>query len=61
MNMSELIRKRRSVRTFDGTPLREEDAAAILEFASRAENPFGLPIGIIGQSGNTNTIRVETV
>ena len=44
MKMSDLIRKRRSVRTFDGTPLREEDADAILEFASRVENPFGLPV-----------------
>ncbi|MBP5294207.1 MAG: nitroreductase [Lachnospiraceae bacterium] len=44
MNMSDLIRKRRSVRTFDGTPLRKEDAEAILAFASKVENPFDLPI-----------------
>ena len=44
MNMTELIRSRRSVRTFDGTPLREEDAARILEFAGKVENPYELPI-----------------
>ena len=44
MNMTESIRSRRSVRTFDGTPLREEDAASILAFAGKVENPFELPI-----------------
>ncbi len=45
MRMEELIRGRRSVRTFDGTPLREEDASRILDFAEKVENPFELPIG----------------
>ena len=44
MSMQELIRSRRSVRTFDGKPLREEDAASILAFAGKVENPYGLPI-----------------
>ena len=44
MTTMELIRHRRSVRTFDGTPLRAEDAEAILAFAQKAENPWGLPI-----------------
>ncbi len=44
MNMQELIRSRRSVRTFDGTPLRDEDAASILAFAEKVENPYELPI-----------------
>ena len=44
MSMQELIRSRRSVRTFDGRPLREEDAAAILAFAGKVENPYELPI-----------------
>ncbi len=44
MNMTEMIRSRRSVRTFDGTPLREEDAASILTFAGKVENPYELPI-----------------
>ena len=44
MTTMELIRHRRSVRTFDGRPLREEDAGRILAFAKEAENPWGLPI-----------------
>ena len=44
MKMTESIRSRRSVRTFDGTPLREEDAAGILAFAGKVENPYELPI-----------------
>lgn len=44
MNMEELIRSRRSVRTFDGTPLKEEDAAGILAFAGKVENPYEIPI-----------------
>ena len=44
MRMEELIRSRRSVRTFDGTPLREEDAARILDYAGKVKNPYELPI-----------------
>ena len=44
MNTLEMIRKRRSVRTFDGTPLRKEDADRILEFAGKLENPYDIPI-----------------
>ena len=44
MTTMELIRTRRSVRTFDGAPLRQEDADRILAFSREAENPYGLPI-----------------
>ena len=44
MNMKEMIRSRRSVRTFDGKALREEDATSILAFADKVENPYELPI-----------------
>lgn len=44
MELMELIRSRRSVRTFDGSALRPEDARAVLEYARRAENPYGLPV-----------------
>ncbi len=44
MKWDELIRGRRSVRTFNGAPLKEEDAQRILEFARSAENPYGLAI-----------------
>lgn len=44
MNTLELIRSRRSVRTFDGRALREEDRSRILAFAEKTENPYDIPI-----------------
>lgn len=44
MQIRQAMQSRRSVRTFDGTPLREEDAKAILDFAEKVENPYDLPI-----------------
>ena len=41
---TECIRTRRSVRTFNGEPLRTEDAQKIMAFAETADNPYGLPI-----------------
>ena len=44
MKIMEAIRSRRSVRTFDETPLRQEDAQKILAFAEKVENPYDIPI-----------------
>ena len=44
MNILDTIRKRRSVRTFDGSSLRTEDAQKIFDFAERQENPYDIPI-----------------
>ena len=44
MNGMELIRRRRSVRTFDGNPLRPEDAEKLLRFAENIETPYGIPV-----------------
>lgn len=44
MNPTEAMRHRRSVRTFDGNPLRAEDAEKLMDFARRVENPYDLPI-----------------
>ena len=44
MDIMELIRHRRSVRTFDKTALKEEDAQKIIEYASGVENPYGQKI-----------------
>jgi len=43
MNSIELMRSRRSVRTFDGKP-RAEDLDSILSFAEKVETPYDLPI-----------------
>ena len=44
MRIMEAIRSRRSVRTFDGTALRQEDAQKIIAFAEKVENPYDIPI-----------------
>ena len=43
--ITESIRQRRSVRTYDGRPLSEEDKTKLLDFAQSIENPFGIPVG----------------
>lgn len=44
MNAMELIRSRRSVRSFDGRALSPEVLEKILEGANRVRTPYGLPI-----------------
>jgi len=41
---AEAIRKRRSVRTFTGAPLTQEDRAALERFIRTQSNPFGVPV-----------------
>ena len=40
----EMIQKRKSVRSFDGAPLRESDRAALVSFTQELVNPFGVPV-----------------
>ena len=44
MSNMELIRHRRSVRTFDGRALSAEDGQKILDYAEKTENPYNIPI-----------------
>ena len=44
MNAAELIRCRRSVRTFDGKPLSQEDLDLIRARTENADAPYGIPI-----------------
>jgi nitroreductase len=44
MKTLESARKRRSVRTCDGKGLTPEDSQKIMDFAEKAENPYGLSI-----------------
>ncbi len=44
MNIIDIIKKRRSVRTFDGTALRTGDRERIIEYAKLADNPYQLPV-----------------
>ena len=47
MNITELIKTRKSVRTFDGRPLSEEDEAKLRAFCEKTENPFGIPVSVV--------------
>lgn len=43
-HISELVRARKSVRTYDGTPLRDEDRARLSEYLAHIETPFDVPM-----------------
>ena len=43
-SVKELVRARRSVRTFDGRPLSEGDLADLTAFVEGTTNPFGVPV-----------------
>lgn len=43
-NIEKLVRERRSVRSFDGTALREEDRKKLMDYAAKIENPFEIPV-----------------
>lgn len=43
----ELIKSRRSVRTFDAKPLTEEDKERLAQYMETISNPFGIPIRFV--------------
>ena len=43
-NILTLIEKRKSVRSYDGTPLKAEDRRALEDFLARVETPFRIPL-----------------
>ena len=43
-SVKEIIRRRKSVRTYSGEPLRSEDRQKLNEFLKTVENPFGVPV-----------------
>ena len=60
MTGMELVRHRRSVRTFDGNALRAEDTEKLMSYAENLTNPFGLPISwrILNAKDNGLTSQV---
>lgn len=45
--VSQLMRSRRSVRSYDGRPLHPRDIDKLLAFSKTLENPYGIPIEFI--------------
>ena len=44
---SDIIRERKSVRSFDGTPIGASDLARLREYAENITNPFGIPVRFV--------------
>ncbi|MBR0382234.1 MAG: nitroreductase [Eubacterium sp.] len=47
MNVMEVIRTRKSVRTFDGRQLTDEDRKALESYAKTITNPYGIPVNFL--------------
>lgn len=47
MDMKEIIRTRKSVRTFDGKPLSAEDKTKILNCVETIANPYNIPVKFV--------------
>lgn len=43
-HIQELVRNRRSVRTFDGREINAEDLEKLTSFMSKTDNPYEIPI-----------------
>ena len=43
-SVKDIIRQRKSVRTFSGETLRSEDRQELDEFLKALDNPFGIPV-----------------
>lgn len=43
-SMSDIIMQRKSVRTYDGQGLKDEDRKRILEYIETIKNPYGIPV-----------------
>ncbi len=44
---SDIIRERKSVRSFDGTPIGASDLARLREYAENITDPFGIPVRFV--------------
>ena len=47
MDMKEIIRTRKSVRTFDGRPLTTGDREKLLKYVETIENPYHIPVAFV--------------
>lgn len=47
MDIMELIRTRKSVRTFDGRAVSEEDRKKLAEYIRTIDNPYNIPVKFV--------------
>ncbi len=56
-NLMEIIKGRRSVRTFDGSRIADEDIKKLSDYAADIVNPFDLPVEFIFLDANDPRIE----
>ncbi len=61
MDMMELIKTRRSVRTFDGQPLREEDESRLRAYMRSIPNPYGIPVRFVLLDGSEHGLSSPVI
>lgn len=61
MNTLELIKTRRSVRTFDGRALTDEDREKLSAFPETIRNPFDLPVRFVFLSAKENGLSSPVI
>ena len=61
MNTLELVKQRRSVRTFDGNPLTPQDREKIENFIKSVQNPFGQSVEFILLDAKENGLSTPVI
>lgn len=59
--IEELVRNRRSVRTFDGNRVSPEDLEKLTSFAMQADNPYGVPVQFKLLDGKEQKLKCPVV
>lgn len=60
-NLQELVAGRKSVRTYDGRRLTQEDRQKILAYAETIENPFGVPVRFVYIDGSAPNLTSKVL
>ena len=60
-NITELVRRRRSVRTFDGKEITENDKEKLTLFMEKIENPYGIPVSFKFPDGKSQSFPCPVV
>ena len=60
-NITELIRCRRSVRTFDGKEITDDDKEKLTLFIKKTENPYGIPVSFKFLDGKKQSLSCPVV
>ena len=60
-HIEQLVRNRRSVRTFDGREISPEDLEKLSSFAKRIENPYDIPVEFKPLDGRKQALKCPVV